>query len=79
MALSICRSCNRHVRGEACPFCGASSDATSEMPSSLRTAVVLIGAAAIASTACAMGGYGGPPPGDPANTPASSTADGGTD
>lgn len=62
MALSLCPSCNRHVRGDACPFCGAASRATNDAPSRFRTAVVIVGVAAIASTACAMGGYGGPPP-----------------
>ncbi|HEX4512323.1 MAG TPA: hypothetical protein VH054_02270, partial [Polyangiaceae bacterium] len=63
MALSLCSSCNRHVRGDDCPFCGAASERTSEIASRIRTAVVIAaGVAAIASTACAMGGYGGPPP-----------------
>jgi hypothetical protein len=48
-----------------------------ETPSRFRTAVVIASAVAIASTACAMGGYGGPPPGDPAN--ASASADAGHD
>ena len=62
MALSLCSSCNRHVKGSACPFCGAEPRETSESPSRFRTAVVIVGVAAITSTACAMGGYGGPPP-----------------
>ena len=62
MALSLCSSCNRHVKGDACPFCGAACEATSDVAPRFRTAVVLLGVAAIATTACAMGGYGGPPP-----------------
>ena len=76
MALSLCSSCNRHVRGDACPFCGAAAETHQAAPSRFRTAVVVIGVAAIASTACAMGGYGGPPP-EMQN--AAPSADAGTD
>jgi hypothetical protein len=78
MSLSLCTVCNRHVRGDACPFCGSASEETITTASRLRTAVVIAGVAVIASTACAVGGYGGPPPGDPSNTP-TSTSDAGSD
>jgi hypothetical protein len=74
MALALCSSCNRHVRGDACPFCGAPSERTSEIASRIRTAVVIVGVAAVASTACAMGGYGGPPPEMQNATPAATDA-----
>ena len=76
MALSICSSCHRHVRGDDCPFCGAHAQSASQAASPFRTAMVIVGVAAIATTACGMGGYGGPPPDDPHNAPTS--VDGGT-
>ena len=80
MALSLCSSCNRHVRGDACPFCGANSEKTNEGSSSPRAlrAVVVFGVAAIATSACGLAnGYGGPPP-EMQNTP-TSAVDAGTD
>jgi len=79
MALSLCPSCNRHVRGDACPFCGSKSEATNEGTSSPRAlrAVVVFGVA-IATSACGLAnGYGGPPP-EMQNAP-TSTSDAGTD
>ena len=82
MALSLCPSCNRHVRGDACPFCGARAEITNEgssSPRALRAIVVFGVAATIATSACGLAnGYGGPPPDDPHNTP-TATPDAGTD
>ena len=74
MTLSLCPSCNRHVKGDACPFCGARAESTNEGSSSPRAlrAIVVFGVAAIATSACGLAnGYGGPPPGDPANATSS--------
>jgi len=67
MSLRLCPSCSRHVREDACPFCGADVTPVAPnpaMPRMARIALVSIGAAAVATaTACGstVAAYGGPP------------------
>ncbi len=54
MALSVCSSCQRHVKGnDACPFCGGatSTGPARRPPSRVARAAMLFGAAAV-SAAC---------------------------
>jgi hypothetical protein len=65
MSLRLCPSCSRHVREDACPFCGSevpATVATTTIPRVARIALLGIGAAAVA-TACSGNApaYGGPP------------------
>ena len=69
MGLAVCSECARHVRDATCPFCGAEVARSAEPSVAGRVARVLV-AAGVASAIGACGlanGYGGPPPGDPAN------------
>ena len=65
MSLRLCPSCSRHVREDACPFCGAdvAPSVAVTVPRVARIALLGLGAAAVA-TACSSGpapAYGGPP------------------
>lgn len=81
MALSICSSCQRHVKGdEACPFCGGAITAgAARAPASrMSRAAMLFGVAAV-SAACstsAVALYGAPAPDLDRD---SGAADGGSD
>lgn len=78
--MHVCASCGRHVREDACPFCGAREIAPVRRNDVRVARAVLFASAAIITTAaCGMNGYGGPPPDDPASHPTSTTQDAGTD
>lgn len=67
MALSICSSCQRHVKGDgACPFCGGATTSGLARPPAPRMAraAMLFGAAAVsaACTTSAVAMYGAPGP-----------------
>jgi len=61
MALQVCPACGRHARESTCPFCGTAIAPIVAMalPRVARIALVGLGVAALASTACATM-YGGP-------------------
>lgn len=66
MTLVPCPSCARHVRGAACPFCGAavtSPRAVQRTPLATRAAF-LVGSVALAAgcNSPPAPAYGGPPP-----------------
>ncbi len=81
MTLEPCPTCERHVRGETCPFCGAailrSFAPRRVMPLATRAAF-LVGSVALAAgcNTPPAPAYGGPPPNyDPSTmTPSSVTA-----
>ncbi len=67
MALSVCTSCQRHVKGDgACPFCGGAISAgpSRVAASRMSRAAMLFGAAAVtaACTTSAVAMYGAPGP-----------------
>ncbi len=69
MALSVCTSCQRHVKGDgACPFCGGAISAGPSRVAASRVsrAAMLFGAAAVTAVtaACTSGValYGAPAP-----------------
>ncbi len=77
--LHVCNVCGRHVREDACPFCGArEASPPARNDARVARAVLFAGAAILTTAACAMNGYGGPPPDDPASHPATN-ASGGSD
>jgi hypothetical protein len=59
MALRLCASCSRHVRGgdDGCPFCGARASAAVPVPLSRATRAALVfGSATLVAAGVACGG-----------------------
>jgi hypothetical protein len=67
MTLEPCPTCERHVRGETCPFCGAAMARSFAPPRAMplaTRAAFLVGTVALAAgcNTPAAPAYGGPPP-----------------
>ena len=54
MSLSVCGSCQRHARGDVCPFCGCAlpPPSHSEVVGRIGRAALVATAAGIAASAC---------------------------
>ena len=75
MSLVVCAACSRHVREASCPFCGAAVATAVAAPATRVARAALLGAVALAVTACGSV-YGGPP--IDAGQPKEAAADAGT-
>lgn len=80
-ALRVCDACSRHVREDACPFCGAlGASRPVQFPRVARAVLAAVALTSVAATASCFGAYGGPPPDEhPQNANPQTIPDGGTE